>query len=179
VQFTVRLPRVVATSFAIVVAAVAVAAWLPANAESQGAIIKVCVDPTTQDLTLAASCTGQTITWNQDGAPGANGANGATGATGPAGPVGPAGPPVHLAKTRPALTAKLEAAIEVQQSTITDVNRQMRASLATVLKLPPSTDPTTAAVQAAVNVHGTSIARLVNVLRALARAQDHLLLGLE
>ena len=46
-QFTVRLPRWLATTCAIVVAAVAVAALLPATASSDTVnAITVCIDPT-------------------------------------------------------------------------------------------------------------------------------------
>lgn len=179
-QFTVRLPRWFATACAIVVGAVAVAAWLPATAGSaSSAVIKVCVDPTTFDLTVRGDCTGQIISWNQDGVPGTNGTNGATGPTGPAGPAGAAGPAVHLARSKPALTAKIESALEIQSAAITAVNRDLRASRATTSALAPSADPTVAALQGGLKVQGSSIARLVNVLRALTKAQTQLLQGLE
>jgi hypothetical protein len=59
------------------------------------------------------------------------------------------------------------------------VNRDIRASLALSNKLLPSTDPTIAELQDAVKVQGSSIGRLVNVLRALTKAQNQLLRGLE
>jgi hypothetical protein len=160
------------------VAAVAVAALLPATASSDTQIV-VCVDPTTMNLTVAASCTGSTLSWNQQGAAGKDGAAGAAGATGPAGPAGAPGPAVHLAKSKPALAAKIESALEIQTTTISDVNHDLRASLAGTNALLPSADPTVAALQAGVKVQGTSIARLVNVLRALTKAQTQLLQGLE
>jgi hypothetical protein len=175
VQFTVRLPRWVATTCAIVVAAVAVAALLPATASSDTQIV-VCIDPATKDLTVAATCTGSTLSWNQAGVAGTNGA---AGATGPAGPAGAAGPATHLARSKPALTARIESALEVQSAAITGVNRDLRASLATTSALLPSSDPTIAALQAGLGVQGSSIARLVNVLRALTKAQTQLLQGLE
>jgi len=175
VQFTVRLPRVVATALAIVVAAVAVAALLPATASSDSSIV-VCVDPTSHDLTVDPACTGSTLSWNQQGAAGTNGA---AGAIGPAGPAGPQGPAVHLGKSKPALAARIEVALEVQSATITNVNHDVRASLATTTKLLPSSDSTVLALQSAVNVQGSAIARLVNVLRALTKAQSQLLQGLE
>ena len=171
-QFTVRLPRFAVTAFAIVVAAVAVAALLPATASSDTSIV-VCIDPTTKNLTVDPACTGSALSWNQQGAAGANGA------TGPAGPAGPQGPAVHLSKSKPALAAKIEVALEVQSAIITDVNHTVRDSLATTSKLTPSTDPTVAALQVAVNTQGTAIGRLVNVLRALSKAQSQLLQGLE
>jgi hypothetical protein len=175
VQFTVRLPRFAVTAVAIIVAAVAVAAMLPATASSDTQIV-VCVDPTTMNLTLDASCTGSHLSWNQQGVAGAAGAAGATGAAGPAGPQGPA---VHLARSKPALTARIEAALEVQSATISDVNHAVRDSLATTAKLTPSADPTVAVLQVAVNAQGTALARLINVLRALSKAQSQLLQGLE
>jgi hypothetical protein len=175
VQFTVRLPRFVATAFAIVVAAVAVTAVLPATAASDTSIV-VCIDPTTMNLTIDPTCTGSRLTWNQQGVAGANGA---AGATGPAGPAGPQGPAVRLNKSKPALAARIEAALEIQDATISNVNHDLHASLATTSKLAPSTDPTVQALQTAVNVQGSAIARLVNVLRALTKAQRQLLQGLE
>jgi hypothetical protein len=178
VQFTVRLPRWLATALAIVVAAVGVATVLPATASSDSSIV-VCIDPVTQDLTVKSTCTGSTLSWNQQGVAGAAGAPGSAGAIGPAGPAGATGPAVHLAKSQPTLTARIEAALEVQAATITDVNHDIRGSLALSNKLLPSSDPTIAGLQAAVKVQGTSIARLVNVLRALTKAQNQLLVGLE
>jgi hypothetical protein len=175
VQFTVRLPRWFATTLAIVVAAVGVAVVLPATASSDSSIV-VCIDPISKNLTVDPGCTGSTLSWNQQGLAGAAGA---AGATGPAGAVGPAGPAVHLAKTQPTLTARVEASLEVQGATITDVNRDIRASLALSNKLLPSTDPTIAELQDAVKVQGSSLGRLVNVLRALTKAQNQLLRGLE
>ena len=174
-QFTVRLPRWLVTGLAIVVAAVGVATVLPATASSDSSIV-VCIDPTTKDLTVDPTCTGSTLSWNQQGVAGAPGL---AGATGPAGPMGASGPTVHLATSQPTLTAKIEAALEVQTTTITDVNHDIRASLALSKGAVPSTDPTIAGLQTAVAVQGTSIARLVNVLRALAKAQGQLLHGLE
>src|SRR5882724_312493 len=78
VQFTVRLPRFVATAFAIVVAAVAVTAVVPATAASDTSIV-VCIDPTTKNLTVDPACSGSTLTWNQQGVAGTNGATGAIG----------------------------------------------------------------------------------------------------
>jgi hypothetical protein len=86
---------------------------------------------------------------------------------------------VHLARSKPALTARIEAALEIQSATITAVNRDVRASLASTSKLAPSSDSTVAALQTAVNVQGASIARLINVVRALTKAQGQLLQGLE
>jgi hypothetical protein len=86
---------------------------------------------------------------------------------------------VHLGTSRPTLTANIEAALQVQSATITDVNRNVRASLALTNALLPSTDPTILGLQGAVKVQGTSIGRLVNVLRALVKAQNQLLHGLE
>jgi hypothetical protein len=175
VQFTVRLPRWLVTTCAIVVAAVGVATVLPATASSDSSIV-VCIDPITKNLTVDPACTGSTLTWNQQGVAGAAGA---AGATGPTGPQGPAGPAVHLGTSRPTLTANIEAALQVQSATITDVNRNVRASLALTNALLPSTDPTILGLQGAVKVQGTSIGRLVNVLRALVKAQNQLLHGLE
>jgi hypothetical protein len=175
VQFTVRLPRWFATTLAIVVAAVGVAVVLPATASSDSSIV-VCIDPISKNLTVDPGCTGSTLSWNQQGLAGTAGA---AGATGPAGAAGPAGPAVHLAKTQPTLTARVEASLEVQGATITDVNRDIRASLALSNKLLPSTDPTIAELQDAVKVQGSSLGRLVNVLRALTKAQNQLLRGLE
>ncbi len=67
----------------------------------------------------------------------------------------------------------------MQAGTLTDVNHDLRASSATITGLAPSADPTTAAIQQAAVVQGTQIARLVNVLRALSKAQTQLLQGLE
>jgi hypothetical protein len=175
VQFTVRLPRFVATAFAIIVAAVAFTAVVPATAASDTSIV-VCIDPMTKNLTVDPACSGSTLTWNQQGVAGTNGA---TGATGPAGPAGPQGPAVHLNKSKPVLAARIEAALEIQDATISNVNHDLHASLATTSKLAPATDPTVQALQTAVNVQGSSIARLVNVLRALTKAQRQLLQGLE
>jgi hypothetical protein len=175
VQFTVRLPRWLATTLAIIVAAAGVAVVLPATASSDSSIV-VCIDPATKNLTVDPACTGSTLTWNQQGVAGAAGA---AGASGPAGPIGPAGPAVHLAKTQPTLAARIEASLELQSATITDVNRDIRASVALSNKLLPSTDPTIAELQDAVKVQGSSIGRLVNVLRALTKAQNQLLRGLE
>jgi hypothetical protein len=175
VQFTVRLPRWLATTLAILVAAVGVAVVLPATASSDSAIV-VCIDPATKNLTVDPTCTGSTLTWNQQGVAGAAGA---AGASGPAGPKGAPGPAVHLGTSKPTLTAKIEAALEVQSATITDVNHDIRASLALSNALLPSTDPTILGLQDAVKAQGTSIGRLVNVLRALSKAQNQLLLGLE
>jgi hypothetical protein len=175
VQFTVRLPRFVATAFAIVVVVVAVTAVLPATAASDTSIV-VCIDPATKNLTIDPACAGSTLTWNQQGVAGTNGA---TGATGPTGPAGPQGPTMHLNKSKPALAARIEAALEIQDSTISNVNHDLHASLATTSKLAPSTDPTVLTLQTAVNVQGSAIARLVNVLRALTKAQRQLLQGLE
>lgn len=171
-QFTVRLPRFVATAFAIVVAAVAVTAVVPATAASDTSIV-VCIDPTTKNLTVDPACSGSTLTWNQQGVAGT------TGATGPAGPAGPQGPAVHLNKSKPVLAARIEAALEIQDATISNVNHDLHASLATTSKLAPATDPTVQALQTAVNVQGSALARLVNVLRALTKAQRQLLQGLE
>jgi hypothetical protein len=172
VQFTVRLPRFVATAFAIVVAAVAVTAVVPATAASDTSIV-VCIDPTTKNLTVDPACSGSTLTWNQQGVAGT------TGATGPAGPAGPQGPAVHLNKSKPVLAARIEAALEIQDATISNVNHDLHASLTTTSKLAPATDPTVQALQTAVNVQGSALARLVNVLRALTKAQRQLLQGLE
>lgn len=174
-QFTVRLPRFIATAFAIVVVVAAVTAVLPATAASDTSIV-VCIDPATKNLTIDPACAGSTLTWNQQGVAGTNGA---TGATGPAGPAGPQGPAMHLNKSKPALAARIEASLEIQDSTISNVNHDLHASLATTSKLAPSTDPTVLALQTAVNVQGSAIARLVNVLRALTKAQRQLLQGLE
>jgi hypothetical protein len=183
VQFTVRLPRWLATTCAIVVAAVAVAALLPATASSDSSIT-VCVNSTNGNLTsdLTTCDPANRITWNQSGAAGATGAAGPAGpagATGAAGAAGTPGPATHLAKSKPSLTARLETSIAVQAATLTDINHDMRASLATTTNLAPSTDPTIATLQTAVNVQGTSITRLVNVLRSLSKAQSQLLQGLE
>ena len=176
-QFTVRLPRWVATTCAIVAAAVVVAALLPATASSDSQLV-VCIDPTTKAV-VAADCGGTVVSLNQQGVAGKDGAPGAAGAAGPVGPAGPAGPAFHLAKARPALAARIEAALEIQSAAITGVNRDLRASLAATNALAPSTDPTIAALQSGVRVQGSSIARLVNVLRALTKAQTQLLQGLE
>jgi hypothetical protein len=176
VQFTVRLPRWLATTFAIVVASVAVAALLPAIAVSDSPIIKVCIDPTSMALNINPACTGTTISWNQQGVAGPTGATGATGATGPAGAPAPA---FHLAKAKPTLEAKIEASLAVQSATLTDINHDLRDSLAITSKLAPSTDPTLAAVQTGLNVQGAEIARLVNVLRGLTKAQGLMLQGIQ
>jgi hypothetical protein len=176
VQFTVRLSRLGATVLAMV-AAVAVLVVLPASASSD-ATISVCVNPATLDLTLA-QCNGQVLTWNQTGIAGAAGTVGATGATGPAGPAGPAGPVMHLSKTHPALAAQIQASLAVQASVLTDINDDVRTGLATTKRLPPSTDPTVKALQAQVAVQGAAINRLVNVLRALSKAQAQLVQGLQ
>jgi hypothetical protein len=178
VQLTVRLPRWLVTALAIVVAAVGVATVLPATAESDSSIV-VCIDPVTKDLTVDPTCTGSTLTWSQQGVAGAAGPAGAAGATGPAGPKGDTGPPVRLATSHPTLTARLEASLEVESTTITDVNHDLRASLALSNAVLPSTDPTIAGLQNAVKVQGTSIGRLLNVLRDLAKTQGQLLRGLE
>jgi hypothetical protein len=172
VQFTVRVPRWSAIALAIVVASVAVAAILPASAIG-GSQIVVCID-TSGNLTVSPTCTtGQTLTWDQAGVAGA------AGVTGPAGATGPAGPATHLLKSKPLIAAKIEATIDVQTATLKDVNANVRAALATTAKLRPSLDPTTAAIQAEVNVQGASITRLINVLRGLAQAQKLLLQGVE
>jgi hypothetical protein len=179
VQFTVRLPRWLATTLAIVIASVAVAALLPAIAASDSPIIKVCIDPASNDLTVNPTCTGSTISWNQQGVAGTNGAAGATGATGATGPAGAPGPALHLAKSKPGLEAKIEAALAVQSATLTDINHDLRTSAAITTKLTPSSDPTLAAVQTGLNVQAAQLARIVNVLRSLTKAQGLLLQGIE
>jgi hypothetical protein len=175
VQFTVRLPRWSAIALAIVIGSLAVSVLLPAVA-SGGSAIVVCID-TDGSLTVSPSCTtGQTLTWNQTGVAGTNGVAGATGATGPEGPIGPA---THLLKTKPQLAAKIEATIDVQTATLKDVNGNIRDAYATTAKLRPSLDPTTAAIQAEVNVQAASITRLINVMRGLAHAQTLLLQGIQ
>jgi hypothetical protein len=59
------------------------------------------------------------------------------------------------------------------------VNDSVRSGLATVKKLPPATDPTVKALQAQIAVQGAAINKLVNVLRALSKAQTQLVQGLE
>lgn len=182
-QFTVRLPRWLATTCAIVVATVAVAALLPATASSDSSIV-VCVNPATGVLSAeVSSCApADKLTLSQSGPTGATGAAGPAGpagATGAAGAAGTPGPATHLARSKPSLTARLETSLAVQAATLTDINHDMRASLATTTTLAPSTDPTIATLQTAVNVQGTSIARLVNVLRSLSKAQAQLVQGLE
>jgi hypothetical protein len=172
VQFTVRLPRWVATGIAIVVASLVVATVLPAVASSDTKIV-VCIDPTTLNLTVNASCTGQTLSWAQAGVAGAPGATGATG------PAGPAGPTAHLAKSKPSLVAKLETVLDVQAQTLRDVNGDVHASVVTASKLQPVSDPTVSSLEDAVNVQGLAIARLINVMKALTKAQDQLLQGLQ
>jgi hypothetical protein len=176
VQFTVRLSRRAATGLAILSALVAMVV-LPASASSD-TTISVCVDPATFVLSFS-QCGGQVVSWNQSGVPGTAGAAGAAGATGPAGPRGPAGPATHLDKTHPALAAQIQAALVVQAGVLTDVNDSVRTGLATMKKLPPSTDPTVKALQAQVAAQGAAINKLVNVLRALSKAQSQLVSGLE
>ena len=171
-QFTVRLPRWVATTIAIVVASVVVATVLPAVANSDTKIV-VCVDPTTLNLTVSSACTGQVLSWNQQGVAGSPGATGATG------PAGPAGPLAHLSKSKPTLTANLETTLDVQAQTLRDVNGDVRASVVATSKLQPATDPTVSALETAVNVQGLAIARLINVMKALTKAQTQLLKGIE
>jgi hypothetical protein len=173
VQFTVRLSRLGATVLATV-AAVAVLVALPASASSD-ATISVCVDPTTLVLSLS-QCGGQVLTWNQTGVAGAAGT---VGATGPAGPAGPAGLATHLSKSHPALAAQIQTSLVVQASVLTDVNDAVRQGLATTKKLTPSTDPTVLALQTQLAVQGAAINRLVNVLRALSKAQTQLIQGLQ
>ena len=175
-QLTVRLPRWLATTLAIVVAAVAVAVVLPATA------VERLLDhrlrrPGHEGPDLRSDLHRQHAHLEPAGGRGRR--RGAAGAAGPAGPTGPAGPAVHLAKTQPTLTARIEASLEVQSATITDVNRDIRASSRSRTSSSPSTDPTIAELQDAVKVQGTSIGRLVNVLRALTKAQNQLLRGLE
>jgi hypothetical protein len=176
VQFTVRLSRRAATGLAIL-SALAAMVVLPASASSD-ATISVCVDPTTLVLSLA-QCGGQVLSWNQTGVPGAPGAAGTAGATGLTGPRGPAGPSTNLGKTHPALAAQIQATLIVQAGVLTDVNDSVRTGLATAKKLPPSTDPTVKALQAEVAAQDVAINKLVNVLRALSKAQTQLLQGLE
>jgi hypothetical protein len=172
VQFTVRLPRWVATTIAIVVASVAVATVLPAVANSDSTIV-VCIDPTTKNLTVDPTCTGQVISWAQQGIAGTAGAAGATG------PAGPAGPTAHLAKSKPSLVAKLETTLDVQAQTLRDVNGDVHASVVATSKLQPVSDPTVSALEDAVNVQGLAIVRLINVMKALNKAQGQLLQGIE
>jgi hypothetical protein len=172
VQFTVRLPRWVATTIAIVVASVAVATVLPAVANSDSSIV-VCIDPATLNLTVSGACTGQTLSWAQQGIAGAQGAPGATG------PTGPAGPTARLAKTKPSLVANLETALDVQSQTLHDVNGDVHASVVAASKLQPGSDPTVNALEDAVNVQGLAIVRLINVMKALTKAQGQLLQGIE
>jgi hypothetical protein len=176
VQFTVRLSRLGATVL-VTVAAIAVLVVLPASASSD-ATISVCVDPTSLNLTLA-QCGGQVLTWNQAGITGAAGAAGANGATGPAGPAGAAGPVMHLGKTHPALAAQIQASLVVQASVLTDINDDVRTGLATTKNLAPSADPTVKVLQTQLAVQGAAINRLVNVLRALSKAQTQLVQGLQ
>jgi hypothetical protein len=176
VQFTVRLSRRAATGLAIM-SALAAMVMLPASASSDSTI-SVCVDPATFVLSFS-QCGGQVVTWNQSGVPGAAGAAGLPGATGPAGPRGPAGPVMHLDKTHPALAAQIQAALLVQAGVLTNVNDSVRTGLAAAKKLPPSTDPTVQALQGQLAVQGAAINKLVNVLRALSKAQGQLVQGLE
>jgi hypothetical protein len=182
VQITIRLPRFAVTAAAILVAAVTVVALLPASASSDSVTtFTACVDPTTQDLTFSA-CGGSVITWNQAGTPGAQGATGATGAagaTGPAGAAGAAGPATHLDKSKPALVAKIQTALAVQGAVLTDINGNVRDSLATAKLLAPSADPAVAVLQHELAVEGSAEQRLVNVMRALSKAQALLLQGLQ
>jgi hypothetical protein len=172
VQFTVRLPRWVATTIAIVVASVAVAIVLPAVANSDSKIV-VCIDPTTFNLTVASTCTGQTLSWNQQGLAGAAGTTGATG------PAGPAGPVARLGKSKPSLVAKLETAMDIQAQTLRDVTGDVHASVVATSKLQPASDPTVKALEDAVNVQGLAMVRLINVMKALNKAQGQLLQGIE
>jgi hypothetical protein len=179
VQLTVRVPRVVATSVAIVVAFAAVAVMLPATAVSDTSIV-VCIDPATQNLTVNPSCTGSTLSWAQAGVAGAAGATGAQGAAGAAGPAGKDGATtaLHLNTSRPSLVARIETTLQVQGDVLTDVNDTVRKGLATTRALAPSADPSVAALQTQVENQAVSINRLVNVLRALSKAQLQLVQGL-
>jgi len=180
VQLTVRVPRFVATSVVILVAFVAVAVALPATAVSDTSIV-VCIDPATQVLTVNPSCTGGTLSWAQAGVQGPAGAQGPAGPTGPAGPAGKAAanPVVHLNTTRPSLVARIETSLQVQADVLTDVNDAVRQGLATTRALPPSADPAVATLQTQAETQAVSINRLVNVLRALSKAQLQLLAGLQ
>ncbi|MEO9175304.1 MAG: hypothetical protein ABI317_07290, partial [Gaiellales bacterium] len=91
----------------------------------------------------------------------------------------PAGPVMHLGKTRPALVAQIQATLVVQAGVLTDVNDAVRTGLATTKKLAPSTDPTVKVLQAQLAVQGAAINKLVNVLRALSKAQTQLVQGLQ
>jgi hypothetical protein len=182
VQLTVRIPRWVMTGLAILVASVGMAALLPAIASSDSVVTyNACIDPMTQDITFDSSCTGTAITWNQTGPAGADGAAGQDGAPGPAGPAGPAGAVAHLDKSKPALVAKILTTLAVQNSVASDVNSNIRAGLAASKKLTvaPTTDPVVGALQTQLALQGASIERLVNVLRALSKAQALLVQGLE
>ena len=165
-QFTVRLPRWLATTFAIVVASVAVAALLPAVAASDGADHQGLHrsdderpdrQPDLHRQHDQLEPAGRRRPGGRDRSP--------TGAAGAAGAAGAPGPAFHLAKAKPTLEAKIEASLAVQSATLTDINHDLRDSLAITQKLAPSTDPTLAAVQTGLNVQGAEIARLVNVLR--------------
>ena len=93
-QFTVRLPRWVATTVAIVVASVVVAAVLPAVANSDTKIV-VCIDPTTLNLTVNSACTGQDAELEPAGRRRVGRRHRSNR------PGGPAGPVAHLAKSSP------------------------------------------------------------------------------
>ena len=175
-QLTVRLPRWLATTLAIVVAAVGVAVVLPATASSD-----------TTDRRLHRSGHEE-----PDRRPGLHRqhayAGTSRGSQAPRAPPAPpdlpvrAGPPDPRCISRtskPTLTAKIEAALEVQSATITDVNHDIRARSRSRTRSCRRPIRRSLGLQDAVKVQGTSIARLVNVLRALTKAQDQLLRGLE
>jgi ABC-type uncharacterized transport system auxiliary subunit len=86
---------------------------------------------------------------------------------------------MHLAKSRPTLAANLETTLDVQAQTLRDVNGDVRASVVATSKLQPASDPTVNALETAVNVQGLAIARLINVMKALTKAQTQLLKAIE
>jgi hypothetical protein len=175
-----RLPRPIASLLVIIAAVIAVSAVLPSTAASD-ATITVCVDPTTLNLNINAACTGQLISWNQSGLQGPIGPQGPAGAAGATGATGVAGKSaaVHLNVSKPALVANIEATMVIQSGVLKDVNDDLHQSAAAAKKIPPSSDPTVAALQTQLTAQTTATERLLNVLRAISKAQTQLLHGLE
>ncbi len=140
-QFTVRLPRWVATTVAIVVASVVVATVLPAVANSDTTIV-VCVDPTTlePDRQLGVHRTGAELEPAGRRRVGRRHRSYWPGRTCGA-------RSRHLSKSKPTLTAKLETSLDVQAQTLRDVNDDVRASVVATSKLQPASDPTVNALR--------------------------------
>ena len=84
----------------------------------------------------------------------------------------------HLNTSKPALVAQIQSSLLVQAGVLTDVNDTVRSGLATTRRSPPRP---IRRCDAADTGRGQAVAinRLVNVLRALSKAQWQLVQGLQ